>query len=106
MQKSTLEIIITVICVLCYFLKSILISMKIVAVQPEKKATADVDVQHLGNQAVIKIVCTRRHGHVLRVLHALEECKVNVLQSNVTTVGENSIHFVTVEVNLTYHSLQ
>lgn len=84
----------------------VLISMKIVVVQPEKKATADVDVQHLGNQAVIKIVCTRRHGHVLRVLHALEECKVNVLQSNVTTVGENSIHFITVEVNLTYYSLQ
>jgi hypothetical protein len=40
------------------------------------------------------------------VLHALEECKVNVLQSNVTTVGENSIHFVTVEVNLIHHSLQ
>ena len=61
---------------------------------------AEVDVQQLGKQAVVKVVCSRRPGHVLRVLNALEECKVEVLQSNVVTVADNSIHFITVQVPL------
>lgn len=61
-------------------------------------AAAEVDVQQLGKQAVVKVVCNRRRGHVLRVLNALEECKVEVLQSNVMTVADNSIHFATVQV--------
>ena len=52
----------------------------------------------LGKQAVVKVVCSRQPGHVLRVLNALEECKVEVLQSNVMTVADNSIHFITVQV--------
>lgn len=35
---------------------------------------------------------------MLSVLNALEECKVEVMQSNVMTVGESSIHFVTVQL--------
>jgi glycine cleavage system regulatory protein len=69
-----------------------------VNVQEEKKG-AEVDVQKLGNQAVIKLVCSRTPGQVLRVLHALDECKVDLLQSNVTTVGDISVHFVTVQVS-------
>lgn len=69
-----------------------------VNVQDEKKG-AEVDVQKLGNQAVIKLVCSRTPGQVLRVLHALDECKVDLLQSNVTTVGDISVHFVTVQVS-------
>jgi UTP:GlnB (protein PII) uridylyltransferase len=71
-----------------------------VNVQEEKKG-AEVDVQKLGNQAVIKLVCSRTPGQVLRVLHALDECKVDLLQSNVTTVGDISVHFVTVQVSCT-----
>lgn len=56
---------------------------------------------------MIKIVVERRPGHVLSVLNALEECKVEVMQSNVMTVGESSIHFVTVQVTarLIHHLL-
>ncbi|CAM6038626.1 unnamed protein product [Sphagnum compactum] len=64
----------------------------------EEKKSAEVDVQKLGNQAVIKLVCSRTPGQVLRVLHALDECKVDLLQSNVTTVGDISVHFVTVQL--------
>ncbi|XP_024384192.1 uncharacterized protein [Physcomitrium patens] len=64
----------------------------------KKAAAAEVEVQSLGSRAVIKIVVERRPGHVLSVLNALEECKVEVMQSNVMTVGESSIHFVTVQL--------
>ncbi|KAG0603549.1 hypothetical protein M758_10G101800 [Ceratodon purpureus] len=63
-----------------------------------KGGVAEVDVQMLGKQAVVKVVCSRQPGHVLRVLNALEECKVEVLQSNVMTVADNSIHFITVQL--------
>ncbi|KAH7283804.1 hypothetical protein KP509_34G024700 [Ceratopteris richardii] len=60
---------------------------------------SQVDVQSLGSQAVIKVVCSRSRGLFLRVLQALEECKVDILQSNVTTVGEQVIHFLTIEMS-------
>ncbi|CAK9264994.1 unnamed protein product [Sphagnum jensenii] len=71
---------------------------KVAPLTAEEKKGAEVDVQKLGNQAVIKLVCSRTPGQVLRVLHALDECKVDLLQSNVTTVGDISVHFVTVQL--------
>jgi UTP:GlnB (protein PII) uridylyltransferase len=71
----------------------------------KEAALAEVDIQQLGKQAVVKVVCNRRPGHVLRVLNALEECKVEVLQSNVMTVADNSIHFVTVQVRYNLDTL-
>ncbi|CAM6116525.1 unnamed protein product [Calypogeia fissa] len=61
-------------------------------------SSAEVDIQNLGEQAVIKIVCARSSGLVLRILLALDECKVDVLQSNVTSVAEKSVHFITVQI--------
>ncbi|BFI23338.1 protein MpBHLH34 [Marchantia polymorpha subsp. ruderalis] len=62
-------------------------------------SSSQVEVQNLGEQAVIKIVCARSRGLVLRIIQALEECKTEILQSNVTTVSQHSVHFITVQIN-------
>ncbi|KAL3699781.1 hypothetical protein R1sor_017803 [Riccia sorocarpa] len=58
-----------------------------------------IEIQDLGDQqAVIKIVCARSRGLVLRVLQALDDCKTEVLQSNVTSNSQQTVHFITVQV--------
>ncbi|KAL2652060.1 hypothetical protein R1flu_020188 [Riccia fluitans] len=70
----------------------------------EKRVGVDttVEVQHLGDQqAVIKIVCARSQGLVLRILQALDDCKMEVLQSNVTSNSQQCVHFITVQLKAT-----
>lgn len=62
------------------------------------EALAHVEVEKLRDQAVIKIMCTKSPGLVFRIMHALDVCKVDLLQGNVTTVDDNSIYFITVQV--------
>ncbi|KAH9317453.1 hypothetical protein KI387_019222, partial [Taxus chinensis] len=56
-----------------------------------------IELQNIGSQAVIKLVCPRSQGLVLRTHKALVECKVDLLQSNVTTLDNNAIHYFTVQ---------
>ena len=59
----------------------------------------EVEIEEVGNDvAVIKVVSRRSRGLVLRLHVALRDCKVEVIQSNVTTLGDNMVHFVTIRV--------
>lgn len=64
-----------------------------------ERGNVQVEVQHLGKQAVVKLVCARSKGLVLRILAALDDCKVEILQSNVTTIDHQVVHFLTIEMN-------
>ncbi|KAJ7219686.1 hypothetical protein O6H91_19G034700 [Diphasiastrum complanatum] len=64
-----------------------------------KRPAVEVEVHILGEQAVIKVICGRSPGLVLRILTALEDCKAEVFQSNVTTLGDIVLHFLTVELH-------
>eukprot|EP01018_Ginkgo_biloba_P034004 Gb_10697 [translate_table: standard] len=64
-----------------------------------QSTSAQVDVQELGSQVIIKVLSKWRRGVVMQLHLALDECKVNVLQSNVTTVGDNIVQFTTIEIN-------
>ncbi|EFJ16018.1 hypothetical protein SELMODRAFT_422169 [Selaginella moellendorffii] len=63
-----------------------------------QRLPVQVEVQALGEQAVVKLVCGKSPKLVLRILTALEQCKVEVLQSNVTTLGDIAVHFFTIEL--------
>ncbi|XP_057844419.1 uncharacterized protein LOC131053794 [Cryptomeria japonica] len=61
--------------------------------------SGQIEVQELGSHAVIKITDKWKRGIVMQIHLALEECKVDVLQSNVTTIGDNIVQFTTIQMN-------
>ncbi|KAH9300038.1 hypothetical protein KI387_011621, partial [Taxus chinensis] len=56
-----------------------------------------VEIEDLGGHAVIKITSKWKRRLAMQIHVALEECKEDVLQSNVTTVGDNIIQFTTIQ---------
>ncbi|EFJ20751.1 hypothetical protein SELMODRAFT_418047 [Selaginella moellendorffii] len=60
---------------------------------------ADIELQSIGGQAIIKMVCMRSPGLALRILATLESCQAQVIQSNIATLGSHAILFFTVELS-------
>ncbi|GLJ55435.1 hypothetical protein SUGI_1190240 [Cryptomeria japonica] len=62
-------------------------------------ALPHIELKNMGNQALIKLVCSRSRGLILRTHKALVDCKVDLLQSKVTTLENNAVHCFSVELN-------
>ncbi|KAM7488758.1 hypothetical protein LguiB_026242 [Lonicera macranthoides] len=64
-----------------------------------KSCLADVEVRLLGFDAMIKILCRRRPGQLIKMIAALEDLQLNILHTNITTIEQTVLYSFNVKVN-------
>ncbi|MBA0813023.1 hypothetical protein Gohar_026912, partial [Gossypium harknessii] len=57
-----------------------------------KSCLADVEVKLLGFDAMIKILCRRRPGQLVKTIAALEDLQLNILHTNITTIEQTVLY--------------
>ncbi|KAI7734448.1 hypothetical protein M8C21_032938, partial [Ambrosia artemisiifolia] len=57
-----------------------------------KSCLADVEVRLLGFDAMIKILCRRRPGQLIKTIAALEDLQFNILHTNITTIEQTVLY--------------
>lgn len=67
-----------------------------------KSVLADVEVKVLGFDAMIKILCRRRPGQLLKTIAALEDLQFNILHTNITTIEQTVLYSFNVKVQNTH----
>lgn len=65
-----------------------------------KSSLADVEVRVLGFDAMIKILCRRSPGQLIKTIAALEDLELNILHTNITTIEQTVLYSFNVKVNL------
>ncbi|PPD81409.1 hypothetical protein GOBAR_DD21661 [Gossypium barbadense] len=63
-----------------------------------KSCLADVEVKLLGFDAMIKILCRRRPGQLVKTIAALEDLQLNILHTNITTIEQTVLYSFNVKV--------
>ncbi|XWS09134.1 hypothetical protein CRYUN_Cryun40dG0059900 [Craigia yunnanensis] len=63
-----------------------------------KSCLADVEVKLLGFDAMIKILCGRRPGQLVKTIAALEDLQLNILHTNITTLEQTVLYSFNVKV--------
>ncbi|KAM0056328.1 putative transcription factor bHLH family [Helianthus debilis subsp. tardiflorus] len=63
-----------------------------------KSGVADVEVRLLGFDAMIKILCSRRPGQLIKTIAALEDLQFDILHTNVTTIEQTVLYSFNVKV--------
>ncbi|KAF5765494.1 putative transcription factor bHLH family [Helianthus annuus] len=63
-----------------------------------KSDVADVEVRLLGFDAMIKILCSRRPGQLIKTIAALEDLQFDILHTNVTTIEQTVLYSFNVKV--------
>ncbi|KVI08363.1 transcription factor FAMA-like [Cynara cardunculus var. scolymus] len=63
-----------------------------------KSCLADVEVRLLGFDAMIKILCRRRPGQLIKTIAALEDLQLNILHTNITTIEQTVLYSFNVKV--------
>ncbi|KAJ7953949.1 Transcription factor [Quillaja saponaria] len=63
-----------------------------------KSCLADVEVKVLGFDAMIKILCRRRPGQLIKTIAALEDLQLNILHTNITTIEQTVLYSFNVKV--------
>ncbi|KAE8708738.1 Transcription factor FAMA [Hibiscus syriacus] len=63
-----------------------------------KSCLADVEVKLLGFDAMIKILCRRRPGQLVKTIAALEDSQLNILHTNITTIEQTVLYSFNVKV--------
>nr|BAV59627.1 bHLH transcription factor [Potamogeton wrightii] len=63
-----------------------------------KSCLADVEVKVLGFDAMIKILCRKRPGQLLKTIAALEELQFDILRTNITTVEQTVLYSLNVKM--------
>ncbi|XP_076883754.1 transcription factor FAMA-like [Bidens hawaiensis] len=63
-----------------------------------KSCLADVEVRLLGFDAMIKILCRRRPGQLIKTIAALEDLQFNILHTNITTIEQTVLYSFNVKV--------
>lgn len=63
-----------------------------------KSCLADVEVRLLGFDAMIKILCRRRPGQLIKMIAALEDLQLNILHTNITTIEQTVLYSFNVKV--------
>ncbi|KAJ0702972.1 putative transcription factor bHLH family [Helianthus annuus] len=63
-----------------------------------KSCLADVEVRLLGFDAMIKILCRRRPGQLIKIIAALEDLQFNILHTNITTIEQTVLYSFNVKV--------
>ncbi|KAH9604200.1 hypothetical protein KSS87_004846 [Heliosperma pusillum] len=63
-----------------------------------KSCIADVEVKVLGFDAMIKILSRRRPGQLLRAIAALEDLRLTILHTNITTIEQTVLYSFNVKV--------
>ncbi|XP_074267643.1 transcription factor FAMA-like isoform X1 [Silene latifolia] len=63
-----------------------------------KSCIADVEVKVLGFDALIKILSRRRPGQLLRAIAALEDLRLTILHTNITTIEQTVLYSFNVKV--------
>lgn len=64
-----------------------------------KSCLADVEVRLLGFDAMIKILCRRRSGQLIKIIAALEDLQFNILHTNITTIEQTVLYSFNVKVS-------
>lgn len=65
-----------------------------------KSSLADVEVRVLGFDAMIKILCRRSPGQLIKTIAALEDLELNILHTNITTIEQTVLYSFNVKVKL------
>lgn len=65
-----------------------------------KSCLADVEVRLLGFDAMIKILCRRRPGQLIKTIAALEDLQFNILHTNITTIEQTVLYSFNVKVTI------
>lgn len=63
-----------------------------------KSCLADVEVRVLGFDAMIKILCRRSPGQLIKTIAALEDLELNILHTNITTIEQTVLYSFNVKV--------
>ncbi|CAK9155324.1 unnamed protein product [Ilex paraguariensis] len=63
-----------------------------------KSCLADVEVKLLGFDALIKILCRRMPGQLIKTIAALEDLQLNILHTNITTIEQTVLYSFNVKV--------
>ncbi|KAL4578431.1 hypothetical protein LXL04_014554 [Taraxacum kok-saghyz] len=63
-----------------------------------KSCLADVEVRLLGFDAMIKILCRRRPGQLIKIIAALEDLQFNILHTNITTIEQTVLYSFNIKV--------
>ncbi|KAI3746908.1 hypothetical protein L6452_09350 [Arctium lappa] len=63
-----------------------------------KSCLADVEVRVLGFDAMIKILCRRRPGQLIKTIAALEDLQFSILHTNITTIEQTVLYSFNVKV--------
>nr|GEV35611.1 transcription factor FAMA-like isoform X2 [Tanacetum cinerariifolium] len=63
-----------------------------------KSCLADVEVRLLGFDAMIKILCRRRPGQLIKIIAALEDLQFTILHTNITTIEQTVLYSFNVKV--------
>lgn len=63
-----------------------------------KSSLADVEVRVLGFDAMIKILCRRSPGQLIKTIAALEDLELNILHTNITTIEQTVLYSFNVKV--------
>ncbi|KAI3723424.1 hypothetical protein L2E82_34984 [Cichorium intybus] len=63
-----------------------------------KSCLADVEVRLLGFDAMIKILCRRRPGQLIKTIAALEDLQFNILHTNITTIEQTVLYSFNVKI--------
>ncbi|CAH9080449.1 unnamed protein product [Cuscuta europaea] len=64
-----------------------------------KSCLADVEVKLLGSDGIIKILCRRRPGQLIKVIAALEDLHLNILLTNITTIEQTVLYSFNVKIS-------
>uniref|UniRef100_A0A7N1A2F4 BHLH domain-containing protein n=2 Tax=Kalanchoe fedtschenkoi TaxID=63787 RepID=A0A7N1A2F4_KALFE len=64
-----------------------------------KSCLADVEVKVLGFDAMIKILSRRRPGQLIRTIAALEDLKLVIMHTNITTIEQTVLYSFNVKVS-------
>lgn len=71
-------------------------------VATSKSDVADVEVKFCGPNLMLKTVSNRIPGQVVKIVSALEELPLEILQVNINKVDERMLNSFTIKVNNTY----
>ncbi|KAK9062534.1 hypothetical protein SSX86_019721 [Deinandra increscens subsp. villosa] len=63
-----------------------------------KSSLADIEVRLVGFDAMIKILCRRRPGQLIKTIAALEDLQLNILHTNITTIEHTVLYSFNVKV--------
>lgn len=64
-----------------------------------KSCLADIEVRLLGFDAMIKILCRRRPGQLIKIIASLEDLQFNILHTNITTIEQTVLYSFSVKVS-------